>query len=164
MAVREDLGSALCPIARALGAVGDCWSLMIVRDIMMGRRRFNELQRSLNLARNTLTDRLRSLTELGILEPTPAADGTTYREYALTPKGADLYLVLAALRHWGVRWETGNGVAATVIVDRLHGRPIAPLELRADDGRTLGPADVAVVAGPPGGDRSIPRPSKETRG
>ena len=132
-------------IARALGAVGDCWSLMIVRDVMSGRRRFSEIQKSLDLARNTLTDRLKALVELGVLTQGPASDGSAYLEYQLTAKGADLYLTLAALREWGERWQFKGEAPRTTIVDKKAGRPIAKLELKSEDGRVLGPMHVALV-------------------
>lgn len=143
--MKSDLDTAPCPIARALGAVGDAWSLMIVRDVMAGRRRFTEIQKSLDLARNTLTDRLKALVDAGVLVQGPASDGSAYREYALTQKGADLYLSLAALREWGEKWRFDDDRPRTTIVDKDKGQPIAKLELKSADGRVLGPSDVAIV-------------------
>jgi DNA-binding HxlR family transcriptional regulator len=98
---RKSLGGADCPIARSLDAIGDWWSLLIIRDAFLGLRRFGEFQRNLGLAKNILTVRLRTLVALGILEVGPASDGSAYHEYVLTQKGRDLLPVLVALRQWG---------------------------------------------------------------
>src|SRR6266481_3641913 len=87
-----------CPIARALDALGDGWSLLIIRDAFTGIRRFNEFQKDLGVAKNILTVRLRTLTAQGILKTQPADDGSAYMEYVLTPKGRAVFLILAALR------------------------------------------------------------------
>src|SRR5688500_16509323 len=99
-ASKAALATAPCPVARAVDVVGDRWSLLIVRDVFDGICRFGALQRSLGLARNILTDRLRVLVAQGVLETRPASDGTAYHEYVLTEKGADLFVILVALRQW----------------------------------------------------------------
>ena len=68
-------------------AIGDGWSLLIVRDAFDGLRRFGEFQKNLGMAKNILSDRLRTLTAHGILEAAPASDGSAYQEYVLTEKG-----------------------------------------------------------------------------
>ena len=75
MVKRTSLADADCPIARALDVIGDWWSLLIVRDALLGRRRFGEFQKSLGLAKNILTTRLRTLVDRGLLELAPASDG-----------------------------------------------------------------------------------------
>ncbi|MHC2283069.1 DNA-binding HxlR family transcriptional regulator [Bradyrhizobium diazoefficiens] len=98
---RTNLDVKACAIARSLGAIGDWWSLLIIRDALAGKRRFGELQKSLGLAKNILSARLQKLVERGILAIAPASDGTAYKEYVLTPKGEKLYLVVVALWQWG---------------------------------------------------------------
>lgn len=111
---RKSLDGALCPIARALDQVGEWWSLLIVRDISMGKRRFGELQENLGVARNILAIRLKRLVGCGILELRPSRDGGPYHEYDLTEKGQDLLSILVALEHWGKRWippcEDGSAI------------------------------------------------------
>src|SRR5215813_12572903 len=101
MVKRTSLEHADCPIARALDAIGDWWSLLIVRDALLGKRRFGEFQKSLGLAKNILSTRLRKLVSHGVLEVGPASDGSSYHEKAPTEKGRRLYIVLVALRQWG---------------------------------------------------------------
>jgi DNA-binding HxlR family transcriptional regulator len=91
----------LCPVARSLDTIGEWWSLLIVRDALGGIRRFSDFQKSLGLAKNVLSTRLKKLVACGILEQVPASDGSAYREYALTQKGRELFPVIVALRQWG---------------------------------------------------------------
>jgi len=90
-----------CSIARALEIVGERWTLLIIRDVFLGLRRFDEIRDDLGIARNVLTDRLARLVEEGILERAPYSERPQRFEYRLTKKGQDLYVALAALRQWG---------------------------------------------------------------
>src|ERR1700681_2220814 len=87
---RKCLDASECPIARALDVIGDWWSLLIVRDAFLGKRRFGEFQKSLGLPKNILCARLRKLVSHGLLKVVPASDGSAYQEYALTEQGRGL--------------------------------------------------------------------------
>ena len=145
MARRKSWEEAACPVARSLDAIGDWWSLLIVRDAFLGKRRFGEFQTSLGLAKNILCARLRKLVAHGVLEAGPASDGSAYQEYALTEKGRRLYLVLVALRQWGESFLFKEGELDLLLVDRESRQPVKPLELRSQDGRLLGPADLGTI-------------------
>ena len=93
-----------CSIARALEIVGERWTLLIIRDVFLGIRRFDELQESLGVARNVLTDRLNRLVGEGVLERTPYSERPTRYEYRLTAKGRDLNIALSGLRQWGDKY------------------------------------------------------------
>jgi DNA-binding HxlR family transcriptional regulator len=149
MVRRTSLEGAECPVARSLDAIGDWWSLLIIRDAFDGVRRFGEFQKSLGVAKNILTARLRALTAQGILELAPASDGSAYQEYVLTSRGRGLFPVVVGLRQWGEDFFFETGEAHSVLVDREEGRPVRRLELRSEDGRLLGPDD-AVVKKVPG--------------
>lgn len=138
---KTDLGAGACAIARSLNVIGDWWSLLIIRDALAGARRFGEFQKRLGLAKNILSRRLRKLVEAGILETAPASDGSPYNEYVLTEKGEQLYLVLAALWQWGEKYSFAPGERRLEIVDREKQCELSRLELRAVDGRRLGPRD-----------------------
>jgi len=146
---RTSLAHAECPIARALDAIGDWWSLLIIRDALLGLRRFGEFQRSLGLAKNILTVRLRALVDRRILSMAPASDGSAYQEYLLTPKGRGLFPVLVALRQWSEEFDETPAEIATILVDRKTGRPVRKLELHARDGRLLDAGDTALRPRPP---------------
>src|SRR6201998_359241 len=139
-----------CPIARSLDAIGDWWSLLIIRDALLGRRRFGEFQKSLALAKNTLTGRLRALVDRGILEMAPASDGSAYQEYVLTPKGRGIFPILVALRQWSEEFDARPEEIGTIMVDRDKGKPVRKLALYSQDGRLLTAADTALKPRPPG--------------
>lgn len=138
-----------CPIARALDVIGDWWSLLIIRDAMLGRRRFGEFQKSLGLAKNILATRLRMLVDEGILATAPASDGTAYQEYVLTDKGRGLFPVIVALRQWSEAFDAHPEEIATFLVDREKGLPVRKLELHAQDGRLLEIGDTTLKPRPP---------------
>ncbi len=99
--LKRDYEGQNCSIARALEIVGERWTLLIIRDAFLGRRRFEEFQESLGIARNVLTDRLNRLVDEGILERVRYSERPERFEYRLTPKGRDLRVALGALRQWG---------------------------------------------------------------
>jgi DNA-binding HxlR family transcriptional regulator len=143
---RKSLEGDLCPIARTLDAIGDWWSLLIIRDALMGTRRFSQFQKNLGVAKNILTVRLRSLVAQGILEVQPASDGSAYQDYVPTPKARALFPVLVALRQWGEEYAYKPGETWSSLVDRKDGLPLGKLQIRAHDGRTLDHAETKVVA------------------
>jgi DNA-binding HxlR family transcriptional regulator len=134
---RTSLKTATCPVARSLDVIGDWWSLLIVRDAFRGLRRFSQFQKSLGLARNILTVRLRGLVADGIMELVPASDGSAYQDYVLTEKGRGLLPVLLALRQWGMGYFPDGGPWGSEWVDRNTGRPLRRLEIQAQDGRPI---------------------------
>jgi DNA-binding HxlR family transcriptional regulator len=99
--LKRDYAGQDCSIARALEIVGERWTLLIVRDVFLGRRRFDEIQDSLGVARNVLSDRLARLVEHGILEKVRYSERPERFEYRLTRRGRDLNVALAGLRQWG---------------------------------------------------------------
>ncbi|MGY0573470.1 winged helix-turn-helix transcriptional regulator [Bradyrhizobium sp. RDM12] len=137
-----------CPVARSLEAIGDWWTLLIIREAMLGVRRFGEFQTKLGMARNILSVRLRSMVEHGILATAPASDGSAYQEYVLTRKGRGLFPILVALRQWSEEFDDHPEEIASVLVDRDRGRPVRKLELRAEDGRLLSQADTTLKLRP----------------
>ncbi|MBH5337606.1 helix-turn-helix transcriptional regulator [Streptomyces pactum] len=150
MVTRTRLDDSPCPVARSVDAIGDWWSLLIVRDAFDGSRRFGEFQRSLGVAKNILTARLRTLVAGGVLESVPASDGSAYREYVLTAKGRALFPVVVALRQWGEEYFFGPDEPHSRLVDREQGCGLRPLEVRAADGRLVGPDDTTVRKVSPG--------------
>jgi DNA-binding HxlR family transcriptional regulator len=144
MAKRTGFANAACPIARSMDAIGDCWSMLIIRDAMLGLRRFSEFQKNLGLAKNILTMRLRALVANGILKTEPASDGSAYHEYVLTPKGRGVFPVMVALRQWSEDFAFAPDELSNILVDRNSGRRVRKLELRSEDGCLLGAGDTQV--------------------
>lgn len=98
-----------CSVARSLDVVGEWWTLLVVRNIMLGQRRFEAIQADLGIARNILSDRLTTLVAAGVVERVKYQDHPERFEYHLTEKGRDLYPVIAALMAWGDKWESPDG-------------------------------------------------------
>ncbi|MEU3655513.1 helix-turn-helix domain-containing protein [Streptomyces sp. NPDC032161] len=144
MVKRTRFDRSECPVARSVDAIGDWWSLLIVRDAFDGSRRFGEFQRGLGVAKNILAARLRDLVAGDVLEMVPAADGSAYHEYVLTAKGRDLFPVVVALRQWGEAHFFDTGEPHSEMVDLRDGRSPRALEVRSADGRHIGPDDVVV--------------------
>jgi DNA-binding HxlR family transcriptional regulator len=157
VAKRTSHREARCPVARPLDAIGDWWSLLIIRDAFDGLHRFGEFQKNLGLAKNILSARLHNLVEHGILDTVPASDGSVYQEYVLTEKGRGLFPVLVALRQWGEDFFFQPDEAHVRLVDRKRGLPVRRLELRSQDGHLLGAADTVVKAV---SDSAAERPAK----
>lgn len=98
-----------CPVACALDVLGDRWTLLVVRDLMLGRSRFKDFAASPEgIPTNILTERLQRLTAHGLVKQRPAEDGTKRFAYGLTRKGEALRPVLRALRDWGLEWQPGT--------------------------------------------------------
>ncbi|MDQ0138919.1 winged helix-turn-helix transcriptional regulator [Cupriavidus necator] len=144
MATRKDPSEDTCPVARTLALVGDRWSLMIVRDAFDGMHRFSDFQRSLAVARNILSDRLRRLVDAGILATRPASDGSAYQEYVLTEMGERLFPIVLALRQWGERHLFARGERRSQMVEKRTGKPVPLMMPRSSDGEVLLPAEAEV--------------------
>lgn len=108
----SDYASQNCSIARALEAVGERWTLLIVRELLRKPRRFVDLERSLAISKNVLTSRLEKLVQWGIAEKVPYQESRDWNTYQLTDKGLDLFPVIAALMTWGDSYEAPDGAPA----------------------------------------------------
>ena len=133
-----------CSIARSLELVGSWWSLLIIRDAMMGARRFKHFQKSLGIAKNTLTSRLIQLIDSDILERVPAKDGSAYDEYQLTPKGRDLGPIILALSQWGDKWAVHPDGPSFEYFDRKTGEDLTAIWPRRANGEAMELRDVGV--------------------
>src|SRR5215470_508424 len=97
----RSVSEANCSIARTLSVIGERWTMLILREAFLGRRRFDEFQRNTGIARNILATRLRALVRDRILERAPAEGDRARVEYRLTKMGIDLYPVMIAMLRWG---------------------------------------------------------------
>jgi DNA-binding HxlR family transcriptional regulator len=93
-----------CSVAQSLEQIGEWWTLLIIRDALLGVRRFEEFQSRLGIARNVLAGRLDGLVDNGILWRRQYSERPVRHEYLLTDKGKDLWVVMTALRQWGDHW------------------------------------------------------------
>jgi len=138
-----------CMIARTMEALGEQWTLLIVRDAFLGIRHFDEFQKSLGIARNVLADRLAKLVDEGVLSRAQHPDDRRKVEYRLTDKGRDLLPVIIALTQWGATWKRCGGESVPFsFVDRETGAGIARIEVRSTEGKPLTARDLAIKPGP----------------
>jgi len=136
---RTSVAHLNCSVAQTLDVVGEWWTLLVVRNLMFGQRRFEAIQGDLGIARNILSDRLGTLVEHGVVDRVKYQDHPERFEYRLTEKGRDLFPVIAALMAWGDKWastvgkpidlvhECGQVATPTVVCDHCGGR----LDLRS---------------------------------
>ncbi len=138
---------AECPCARAIEAVGEWWSILILRDALQGFTRFDEFQRSLGIAPNMLARRLKHLTEAGLFERRIYSERPKRHEYVLTERGRDFFPVVAALVAFGNRHLAPEG-QALVLADRESGREVVPAYADAETRQPVNSNNVTVIAGP----------------
>ncbi len=132
-----------CSVARTLAVVGERWTMLILRDAFLGRRRFDEFQRSTGIARNILAARLRALVRDGIFERNAVAEGRI--EYRLTRKGLELYPVMAAMLKWGDTWLCDEKGPPMTLVHRTCGAKTTPTMVCAHCGAPLNAREMLAV-------------------
>jgi len=144
---RKSVADQPCPVARCLERVGEWWNILIIRDALHGLSRFDQFQRSLGVAPNTLARRLRALVDAGMLERRRYQERPPRHEYLLTERGREFRTVLMALHAFGNRHYTPDGLSVA-LVDRLTGLVVEPVVVDARTGRPLEGPDFVFVAGP----------------
>ncbi len=103
-----------CPVACALDILGDRWTLLVVRDLLLGRTRFKDFEASPEgIPTNILSERLARLLRHKVVEQVPAGEGGKRMAYILTPKGKALGQLVRDMRDWGSKWEKGTRAALT---------------------------------------------------
>lgn len=134
-----------CSLAQTLSVIGEHWTLLVVRDAFFGLRRFDQFQKSLGIARNVLSDRLKKLVRAGVLDK---SEGPGHPEYRLTEKGLALQPILIAMTQWGDTYLPSPTGRRLTFVDRRDGKAIRPVGVQAADGRPLRPRDIRARPGP----------------
>ena len=148
MRLRNDYPGQVCSVAKSLEVIGERWSLLIVRDVMNGNRRFGEIQSSLGVARNVLSARLQRLVEEDILERRAYQASPERYEYFLTEKGLDLWPALVALLRWGDRHSPNPHGPPMLIVHKECGGAVSDRGLCEECGQVLNARDARALPGP----------------
>ncbi len=135
-----DYDSSVCSVARTVEVLGDRWTLLVLRDIFNGIRRFADLHQHLGVARDVLTKRLAALVGEGLIHRVPYQEpgARTRYEYRLTDAGRDLRPVLLALLEWGDRHRADPDGPPAQLFHAECGAPVA-VEVRCAEGHEIGP-------------------------
>jgi len=139
-----------CAILGAVEAVGETWTLKILREAVYGLTRFDDFAQALGCGRGVLSDRLKAMTAAGLLERRAYAEpGQRARAaYHLTDKGWDLFPVLLALGQWAERWAPPPDGPSATVTERTSGRPVVALMTADPRARPLAMEEVRVALGP----------------
>jgi DNA-binding HxlR family transcriptional regulator len=150
-----DYDGDACSAARALQVLGDRWTMLVLREIFNGVRRFDDISGHLGVARDVLTRRLTTLVDEGVLARVPYREpgSRTRYEYRLTPAGKDLRPILLALMAWGDRHRADAAGAPMSVVHADCGEPVH-LALECDAGHRL-PIDARLEMTPGPGARRL---------
>lgn len=145
-----------CSMAGALEVIGDRWALLLIRDLSLGLRRYDELRTSTGIPPATLAARLTHLVEGGLVERVRYQERPPRDEYRLTEKGHDLWKVTVALREWGDQWDASGFGVPMEMVDRQTGHPLRLALVDAETGEAV-PIERAILRPGPGADHAIRR-------
>ena len=137
-----------CSIARSLDVVGEPWTPLIIRDMWLGRHRFDDIQRNLKISRKVLTERLKTLVEEGVVERRPYQQDPERYEYVLTNKGHELMDVLLALMAWGDRWVSGKGGEPMLVRHKACGKHARAEVICSGCGEPLHAEQTRIAPGP----------------
>jgi DNA-binding HxlR family transcriptional regulator len=137
-----------CSIAGVLEAIGDRWAVLILRDLSLGLSRYEDLRRSTGVTNATLSDRLKHLEDNELIERRRYQRNPERYEYALTPKGRDIILVIQALAQVGDKWAvSGNAGPPLKFVDRKTGHTVK-LAMVDETGQRVRAQDLLPQEGP----------------
>ncbi|MES2073207.1 MAG: helix-turn-helix domain-containing protein [Pseudomonadota bacterium] len=144
---RKSFEGSQCPVARSLERVGEWWNILILRDAFYGMTRFDEFQKSLDIAPNMLTKRLNGLVAGGLLERRQYMDKPPRYEYVLTDIGRDFRPVLLAFLSWGNRHFAPEGISV-MLADVHTGQGVDAVLVDASSGKPVNSRDYQLAAGP----------------
>ena len=140
---RTRFDNAHCPVARTADLLGDWWSPLILRELLFGRRRFAELQETLEISKGVLAQRLRRFEDEGIVERERYQDHPPRHEYVLTEKGTALWEVMVAMWRYGDDWLFADG-APVELFDKRSGEQVEPRLIDAATGEFIDPTSTRI--------------------
>lgn len=140
----NELAAEPCSIARSVAVIGDRWTLMLLRDCFLGVRRFEAFEQRLGISRSIIADRLKMLTDEGVLRKEAYQDHPVRHEYRLTDKGLALHPVVMAIVHWGDVHYAGAQGPPLIHRHRACGCDFTPVQTCSECGETVTARDVEV--------------------
>jgi len=145
---RSSFSDMPCSVARTLDIIGEWWTLLILRDVFYGIRRFEALRSHLGISRKVLTSRLERLTDEGIFKRVIYQTKPDRYEYRLTKKGLGLIPVLLTMMNWGDQWMAKSDKTPVIFVHRDCGAEITPKLVCSGCGGELNAHNIYPKAGP----------------
>ena|SRR5258706_9969018 len=140
----KELDRQDCSLARTLAVIGDRWTLLILRDAFLGVRRFEDFERSLEIARRVLSERLALLVSQKILCRIPYQERPKRYEYRLTDKGHGLYPAILSLVHWGDKFYAGKDGPPVIHTHQNCGRDFRSVVTCSECGEPVSAREVSV--------------------
>lgn len=138
----------VCPIAAVMAAIGDRWGMLILRDLVLGLRRYEDFRKSSGVTNATLSDRLKHLEANDLVDRSRYQTNPERFEYRLTAKGRQAALAMSVFAQIGDSWKVaGEAGPALRFVNRSTGADVALRFVDQDTGRELSPTDIALEAG-----------------
>jgi len=137
-----------CSVARTVAVIGDRWTLLILRECFLRRRRFEAFQASLGITRHLLAERLKKLVRFGVLRRVPYQVAPKRHEYILTQKGIDLYPIMMAIVHWGDTHMVDERGRPVLHEHQGCGKNFDPVMVCSECQKPLAPREVQVHPGP----------------
>ena len=144
---RSRIANKECSVARAMEAIGDRWSILLLREAYYGVKRFDEFQYYIGIAPNILSTRLRKLVDAGVMAKIPLPEHAGRFEYVLTEKGRDFFPTYLALKKWGDDWLAEPAGPQVVFNDRYSGQEIKYPEVLNARGAPLRLEDIEIIPG-----------------
>lgn len=139
-----DLADQDCSVARTVAVIGDRWTLLLLRDLFLGVRRFEDFERRLGISRSIIADRLKILVDEGVLRKEAYQDRPIRHEYRLTDKGLALHPVIMAIVRWGDVHAVGEAGPPLIHRHKACGCDFHPVQTCSECGEAVGPRDVEV--------------------
>lgn len=144
---RSDLADTSCTTSRAVERVGETWRLMILREMFLGSRRFDDLQRNTGASPHILSQRLKQMVADGIISTHTYSQHPPRKEYRLTEKGRDLWPVIVMLRAWGNKWLDKSPERSTTLTHKGCGEVSEPYLVCSVCGEPMEAHDCSAVIG-----------------
>lgn len=144
----KDFEGMVCSVASVMGALGDRWGVLVMRDLLLGVTRYDDLRRSTGITNATLSDRLKVLEHAGLLERRPYQTRPERHDYLPTRKGRDLRLVMQAMVQIGDAWRADTGGGRPLrFLDARTGQDLRLAPVDAKTGEPVAPSGIVVEAG-----------------
>ncbi|MGI5525256.1 winged helix-turn-helix transcriptional regulator [Micromonospora sp. CA-259024] len=146
---RDSWSTANCSVARAMDIVGSRSTILIMREALLGTRRFDDFVRRVGVGEPAMAARLKEMVAAGLLERIPYREPgqRTRHEYQLTRKGRELLPVITALRNWGDTWAADDAGPSVTATHHNCGEPVRAV-LRCAAGHDIEDGGIDIAAGP----------------